>query len=89
METYNQSLDLIQHNGMEVIFMVYAKINTDFYSNNVFPSPSQWPDSLLENRASSCTEILSHLHLIPPPTTNKSQKTSFSSERAVLRPTRF
>lgn len=37
METYSQSLGLIQHNGMEVIFMVYAKINTDFYSNNVFP----------------------------------------------------
>lgn len=41
METYSQNLGLIQHNGMEVISMVYAKINTDFYSNNVFPLPSQ------------------------------------------------
>lgn len=41
METYSQSLSFIQNNGVGAGFMAYAKSNTDFYSNNVFPPPSQ------------------------------------------------
>lgn len=37
METYSQNLCLIQNNGVGAGFMAYAKINRDFYSNNVFP----------------------------------------------------
>lgn len=37
METYSQRLSLFQNNGVGAGFMAYAKINADFYSNNVFP----------------------------------------------------
>lgn len=33
METYSQSLNLIQNNSVGAGFMAYAKINTDFYSS--------------------------------------------------------
>jgi len=41
METYSQSLSFIKNNGVGAAYMSYAKINVDFYPNNVFPPPSQ------------------------------------------------